>query len=344
MLERLKSLSLPPLLPREQMLSILLSQVYGQLPPRPEQLSFTREVLGAPTFGGKAECTRVTAHCTLHGKPFSFPFYATIPTAPGKHPFFVHINFRPEVADYYQPIEEIIDNGFAVLSFDYNAVTRDDGDFTQGLSGVLFEAGHRGPGDPGKIAMWAWAAQRVMDYAEECDVLDLSCSVVCGHSRLGKTALLAAATDPRFAFACSNESGCSGAAISRGKDGETVADICRVFPYWFCENYPLWSGREGEMPFDQHYLVAAIAPRKVLIGSAALDGWACPVAEQLCCYAAAPAFPGGFHCPDRPAVPGEAWLDGDIGYHLRAGGHFFSREDWRRLIRFVNLHRPHSDT
>lgn len=87
--------NLPPLLPREQMLAILHSQVYGHLPPRPEQLSFTREVLGAPTFGGKAECTRVTAHFTLHGKPFSFPFHATIPTAPGRHPFFVHVNFRP---------------------------------------------------------------------------------------------------------------------------------------------------------------------------------------------------------------------------------------------------------
>lgn len=331
--------NLPPLLPREQMLAILHSQVYGHLPPRPEQLSFTREVLGAPTFGGKAECTRVTAHFTLHGKPFSFPFHATVPTAPGRHPFFVHINFRPEVADYYQPIEEILDSGFAVLSFDYNDVTRDDGDFTQGLAGLLFTGGTRGPEDPGKIALWAWAAQRVMDYAKECDVLDLSCAVVCGHSRLGKTALLAAATDTRFAFAYANESGCSGAAISRGKTGETVADICRVFPYWFCENYPNWAGREPEMPFDQHYLVAAIAPRKVLIGSAALDGWACPAAEQLCCFAAASAFETGFPCPPRPAEVGETFFDGHIGYHLRGGDHFFSREDWQKLIRFVNHHR-----
>ena len=332
--------NLPPLLPREQMLAILHSQVYGHLPPRPEQLSFTQERLDAPTFGGKAACTRVTAHCTVCGKPFSFPFHATVPTAPGRHPFFVHVNFRPEVADYYQPIEEILDSGFAVLSFDYNDVTRDDGDFTQGLAGLLFGNGTRGPEDPGKIALWAWAAQRVMDYAEECaDVLDLSCAVVCGHSRLGKTALLAAATDPRFAFAYANESGCSGAAISRGKIGETVADICRVFPYWFCENYRNWAGREQEMPFDQHYLVAAIAPRKVLIGSAALDGWACPAAEQLCCFAAAPAFETGFPCPPRPAEVGETFFDGHIGYHLRGGDHFFSREDWQKLIRFVNHHR-----
>lgn len=338
--QRLNSLSLPPLLPREQMLAILHSQVYGHLPPRPENLTFSREPLHAPTFGGKASCARVTANCTINGIPFSFPFHATVPTTPGKHPFFVHINFRPEVADYYQPIEEIIDNGFAVLSFCYNDVTRDDGDMSDGLAGILYENGLRGPEDPGKIAMWAWAAHRVLDYAwEHGDMLDLHTAIVCGHSRLGKTALLAAATDTRFSFAYSNESGCSGAAISRGKTGETLADICRVFPYWFCANYRNWADREAEMPFDQHYLLASIAPRKVAVGSAVLDTWAGPVAEQLSCLAASPAFGNGFVCPDRPAEPGEAFFEGPIGYHLRPGGHFFSRTDWQKLMEFVTLHR-----
>ena len=171
MLAQLQALNLPQLLPREQMLEQMLTQVYGHLPPPPTGLTFIREPLNAPTFGGKASCTKVTALCSLCGRDFSFPFHAVIPTAPGRHPFFVHINFRPEVADYYQPIEEIIDSGFAVLSFDYNDVTRDDGDFTHGLAGVLFPGGSRAPADPGKIAMWAWAAHRVMDFAEKCALL-----------------------------------------------------------------------------------------------------------------------------------------------------------------------------
>jgi hypothetical protein len=36
---------------------------------------------------------------------------------------------------------------------------------------------------------------------------------------------------------------------------------------------------------------------------------------------------------------GETFFDGHIGYHLRGGDHFFSREDWQKLIRFVNHHR-----
>lgn len=339
MKQRLLDLNLPPLLPRQQMLSILLSQEYGHLPDAPVDLAFQADVLPAPTFGGKATVTRVTAGCTVKGKSFSFPFYAAIPTAEGKHPFFVHINFRPEVADYYQPIEEIIDNGFAVLSFCYNDVTQDNGDLTDGLAGILYENGIRGPEDPGKIALWAWAAQRVMDYAEtRQDVLDLDCAVVCGHSRLGKTALLAAATDERFTCAYSNESGCSGAAVTRGKQGEHISDICTNFPYWFCENYTQYKEREDALPFDQHYLVASIAPRRVCIGSAAEDLWADPAAEQLCCFAASPAFETGFDCPDRPAAVGEAFFGGHIGYHLRSGQHFFSREDWQRIMQFVRIH------
>lgn len=337
--QQLPDLNLPPLLPRQQMLSLLLSQEYGYLPEPPEHLTFSEESWYAPTFGGKAVCSRVTASFTLRGKSFSFPFYATIPTGEGKHPFFVHINFRPQIADYYQPVEEILDNGFAVLSFCYEDVTSDNADFTSGLAGILFENGVRSPEDPGKIALWAWAAQRVMDYAmTRQDVLDVSCAVVCGHSRLGKTALLTAATDERFSFAYANESGCSGAAISRGKAGETVEKICTVFPYWFCRNYTQYAGRENSMPFDQHYLVASIAPRKVLIGSAAEDLWASPKAEQLCCFAASPAFSKAFECPDRPAKAGESFFGGHIGYHLRAGDHFFSREDWQKLMRFVRTH------
>ena len=85
----------------------------------------------------------------VNGKDFAFPVYLAVPTAEGAHPFFVHINFRSDVPDRYMPTEELIDNGFAVLSFGYEDVTRDDGDFTSGLAGVLYENGKRAPHDAG---------------------------------------------------------------------------------------------------------------------------------------------------------------------------------------------------
>lgn len=41
---------------------------------------------------------------------------------------------------------------------------------------------------PGKIALWAWAALRVMDYLQTREYVDLKNVAVVGHSRLGKTA------------------------------------------------------------------------------------------------------------------------------------------------------------
>lgn len=332
---------LPKLLSKNEMLNILFEEEYGFLPKKPTSLSWKVEKNIVGNFcAGKAVLNKITITCEMDEKIFSFPFHFTLPTAEGKHPFFVLINFRDAVPDRYLPIEELIDNGFAVFSFCYEDVTSDSDDFTDGLAGLLYENGIRKPTDPGKIAMWAWAAQRVMDYAQTlADLLDLNCGIVCGHSRLGKTALFTAATDERFAFAYSNDSGCGGAAITRNKKGETVKDICDRFPYWFCEKYKEYINNEDNMPFDQHYLLASIAPRKVLIGSASEDIWADPTSEQLCCFAASPAFKNGFVCPDREAEIGEEFFKGDIGYHLRKGLHYFSREDWNKLIKFVNLHR-----
>ncbi len=334
----LKERNLPALLPREAMLDILQREEYGYLPEKPTRIAWDVEENIVPNFcAGKAMLNKVTA--TMHwndGKQFSFPFYTAIPTAPGQYPFFIHINFRPDVPDRYMPTEELIDRGFAVLSFCYNDITKDNDDFEDGLSGVLFPGGKRNPQDAGKIALWAFAAQRVMDYAQtQSHVLDLSCGIVCGHSRLGKTALLTAATDTRFAYCYSNDSGCSGAAISRGKTGETVETICCVFPYWFCDNYRKYADKEDEMPFDQHYLLASIAPRKVLVGSAEQDLWADPLSEMLACVAASPAFSRGFLHSNRPPQAGDLFIEGDIGYHMRAGMHYFSRLDWNQLIAFI---------
>lgn len=331
--------SLPPLKRKEEMLDIMLREVYGYLPDLPEKQSFEL-VSSEKTCAGKATLKRMRANLVVKGKEFSFPFNAVIPTGKAKVPFFVHINFRDSVPDKYMPTEELVDNGFAVFSFCHRDVTYDNADMADGIYGLLYPDGKRGDSDPGKISVYAWAAQRVMDYAQTLgDALDLNRGTVCGHSRLGKTALLTAATDSRFWCAYSNDSGCTGAAISRGKGGESVTVINNAFPLWFCENYKKYNHKEYAMPFDQHYLVASIAPRYVCIGSATQDDWADPVSEQLCCLAASPAFEkngkAGFVHNGELAKSGESFFEGSIGYHLREGSHYFSRTDWLRLIEFI---------
>jgi hypothetical protein len=172
------------------------------------------------------------------------------------------------------------------------------------------------------------------------DSIDHSRVTVTGHSRLGKTALLTGMLDERFYCAISNDSGCSGASIARDNDGETVKKIVDRFPYWFCENYYKYSDNEEAMPFDQHFLLAANASHRVYVASAADDAWACPKNEYLSCVAAGEYFKAegktGFVHPVRLPAVGENFHDGDIGYHLRPGCHYMSREDWNQFIHFAN--------
>ncbi len=341
--QHLNERKLPALKSRAEMLDILMKEEYGYIPQKPEKISWRETDDYIPNFcAGKAFIKKVDITSCINDEEFTFPVYVTIPAKEGKHPFFVCINFRDCVPDRYIPTEEIVDNGFAVLSFCHNDVTKDNDDFTDGLAGVLYEDGKRAADSAGKIAMWAWAAQRVMDYAETLDCLDLNNSIVCGHSRLGKTALLTAATDERFKFAYSNNSGCSGAAISRGKAGEKIEDICKTFPYWFCENYKKYVNNEYSMPFDQHYLAASIAPRYVYIASAKEDIWADPVSEMLTCVAISDIYEEygkkGFISEDRLPQIGDEFHKGNVGYHLREGLHYFSREDWLEIIKFARRH------
>lgn len=331
---------------REEIKELLQREVYGFRPGEPEEIAFAElpaESYYAGFCAGKARMKKIEIRGKLCGREFSFPVYAVIPKEGKNLPFFIHINFRPDVPDRYMPTEEIIDNGFAVFSFCYKDVTSDDGDFTNGLAGTIYGGRERGGSDCGKIAMWSWAASRVMDYCQTLDCLDLDSAAVVGHSRLGKTALFTGMMDERFRFVISNDSGCTGAAISRGKVGETVEKICNVFPYWFAPAYQKYVNREEEMPFDQHFLVAASAPRYVYVASAAEDTWADPNSEYLSCCAAGEVYERqgliGFVHPDRLPIPGDVFQEGNVGYHLRKGCHYFGREDWNNYFKFIRTKR-----
>lgn len=326
----------------EKMLDMLLKEEYGYLPARPYFVSAELTEKDKKFCAGKASLQKLMLNCKAEWGEFSFPVYYASPNNKSNVPCFIHINFRDLIPDKYQPTEELVDNGFATLTFCYKDVTSDDNDFTNGLAGVVYKDGKRKPHDCGKIGLWAWAAMAVMDYAQTLPELDHQKICVAGHSRLGKTALLTGALDKRFYCAFSNNSGCSGAALSRNNTGETVRAIVDRFPYWFCESFFKYADNEDSLPFDQHWLIAANSPHKVYVASAAGDLWACPHNEYLSCIAASRYYESiglcGFVHPDRLPNEGERLHEGSIGYHLRSGLHYLSREDWLYYIEFLKKH------
>ena len=195
-------------------------------------------------------------------------------------------------------------------------------------------AAGEGPSDePGAIAAWAWGLSRILDWLQTLPEVDPGRVCVVGHSRLGKAAIWAGASDERFAMVVSNESGCGGAALSRRNFGETVGIITRKFPHWFCPAFASYAEREAEMPCDQHTVLALVAPRPLLVASAVEDLWADPRGEFLAAVAASPAWAlfgktglGGasFPAPDNS-------IGGTLKYQLRSGRHDLIDDDWQRF-------------
>lgn len=241
------------------------------------------------------------------------------------------------------PVETMLDRGYAMATA-YCGETfpdRPDGRAESALVSLGRPVtGQLPPDEPGAIATWAWQLSRILDWLVTLPEIDKTKVAVVGHSRLGKTALLAGALDERFAMVVSNESGCGGAALSRRNYGESVRRITSSFPHWFCPAFATFAGRETELPCDQHTLLAVVAPRPLYVASAIDDKWADPRGEFLSAVAAEPAWKlfgrRGLGTADWPAP--DTPVGDTIGYHVRSGRHDLLPYDWERFADHADRH------
>jgi cephalosporin-C deacetylase-like acetyl esterase len=127
-----------------------------------------------------------------------------------------------------------------------------------------------------KLTRRAWAASRCIDYLHTLPFVKTNQIALTGHSRNGKTSLIAAAFDQRVNAVISSSSGAGGACsyrfFSETQFGEGIENITRAFPDWLHPRLRFFAGRENKLPIDQPELLACIAPRPCLISSALNDG------------------------------------------------------------------------
>jgi len=169
-----------------------------------------------------------------------------------------------------------------------------------------------------------------VDYLETQPFANRTKIIAVGHSRLGKATLVAGAFDERFALTAPAGSGCGGAGAYRfngknrgGKEG--LEDAIKNFPQWFGPRMAEFCGQVEKLPFDQHWLLALVAPRLCIPADGLSDG--CTNGNAL-----AQAYLGAKPVYALLGVPDH------LGISFRTGGHVLAAEDWDAILDFAELH------
>lgn len=232
-----------------------------------------------------------------------------------------------------------LDRGYAVATIFANDFAPDNADTYHTRMISLF-----GEEEFMAIGAWAFGLSRGVDYLVKDTAIDSDRIAVVGHSRLGKAATWAGANDERIRLVISNDSGNSGASLSRGNQGETVKSINAFFPHWFCSKYEEFGKNENALPVDQNLLLACVAPRKIYVASAEGDLWADPQGAWNSLMHATNAFElYGLevlpYSENQPEVDTAAWTSA-MGYHVRSGWHDINSVDWRYYLDYMDTYLP----
>ena len=222
------------------------------------------------------------------------------------------------------PLESILARGYAVASTYSSAYVPDRAETALPLLRAQYN-------DARAIGMWAYQFAAMSNMLK--DDPRFNKTVAYGHSRYGKSALVAAAFFDNIDGVMAHQSGTGGASLSRDKPGETVAQITESYPHWFAERY-----REDALTYDQHHLLALIAPRPILLGNAKRDVWSDPEGAFRAAKAVTPLYQSMGKTGMSATKIKHFRPSDDIAYWIRNGTHGIVKEDWPAFLDFMDAH------
>ncbi len=238
----------------------------------------------------------------------------------------------------------VLGKGSAYASFSYTDIQPDQNNqFDKGVIGLTLRPGQTKPDadEWGSISAWAWGVSRIIDYFETDHAIDARCVGIQGTSRLGRTALWAAAQDERVMAAFPAVSGEAAAALARRDWGETVDDMAQNYSWQLAGNYQKWVGRWNDMPVDSHMLIALVAPRGLFVNGGTTDQWMDPVGMFLGLVHAGPAYrlvgARDLGVKELPPVD-KIIMYGDLAWSYHTGGHMATPTEWTAFLEFADRH------
>jgi hypothetical protein len=338
---------------RPQIVELFDREVYGRLPSRLPQVSWSVAESRSDTVGGKPVITRkIVGHVDNSAYPLidvNIELYLTTPEDAKHVPVIVEF-FPPEWAARMPPQpsptwqEQVIARGWAYAILSPTSIQADNGaGLTRGIIGLVNQGQTRKPDDWGALRAWAWGASRALDYLETDPAIDAKRAVIEGVSRYGKASLVTMAYEPRFAIGFIGSSGMGGAALHRRRIGELLENVAGSGEYhWMAGNYIKYAGplTAKDLPLDSHELIALAAPRPLFIGAgnpAQGDAWVDPRGMFMATVAASPVYRllGKRALDTTEFPPIETSLTaGELAFRQHAGGHT-SGPNWPTFLDFA---------
>ena len=317
------------------------TQVFGRIPKNIPQVTFEVSNVEDTALGGNAIKKTITGHIDNSAYPAAHPVIHVVLYLPAKTggPVPLMVIASSNTNGNTQTIKLLNSAGWAIAIFDTYSVQADNGaGLNLGIIGLVNQGKPRSPEDWGVLRAWSWGLSKALDYFETDKTINPKQIGIEGHSRWGKTALLAGAMDPRWAIVFASCSGSGGASLEKRNFGENLGIIAGESEYhWMAPNFVKYGGNWNGLPVDAHDMMALIAPRPLFITGGTQDIWADPLGEFKACVAATPVYTllgkTGITVPQLPS-PDVSLINGELAFRLHEGGHT-DAPDWPVFIEFA---------
>lgn len=226
------------------------------------------------------------------------------------------------------PLQDILDRGYGfAATYPSQFVPDRRGAGLAVLEGLFPDQLNR----PGALAVWSdlfGITARTIDARFGDRTM-----IAYGHSRFGKTALLAGAWSDDIDAVIAHQSGTLGASALDDEDGEPLGALLDGYPQWAGPGLERYRDRPNSLPIRPANLLALTGDKPVLLGNARRDVWSDPWGAFKEAKAAwGDAFgardPVDFRPQDHKA------------YWLRPGTHGVVKEDWPAFLDFLDANTP----
>ncbi len=310
---------------REEIYKTAVELQYGTMPPKPEFL----EVEPLYVDGAKHSSYRIITG----RRDFPVSFVMRVINAKKKGDGLPPVAIDGDLCFPYsfdkEYINTFIENGVTLVLFNRTELVPDDK--AAGRNAPLYNCYPEYTF--GAIGAWAWGYSRCVDAISKLGIVDMDNIAFTGHSRGGKTAMLAGVLDERAAIVNPNET-CAGACScyrleveAIKEDGTTgrsemLYDLWNNFGFWMGADMGKYADCPEKLPFDAHFLKAMVAPRVLFVSEAASDIWANPVGSLYTTNAAKPAF----------SLLG---AEDNLIWYYRKGEHYHEIEDVEQLVNII---------